>query len=81
VEDSPGILYLDGLPLEYWVVPPRSPVLALPSVAASLPGLQRSGTVPSTSSASRYGTASRHGTASRYSTAHSMLRQSLNATR
>ena len=75
MEDSPGILYLDGLPLEYWVVPPRSPVLALPSVAASLPGLQRSGTVPSTS------TASRHGTASRYSTAHSMLRQSLNATR
>lgn len=68
-ESSPGIPYLDGLPLEYWVVPPRTPVLALPPVAASLPGLQRSGTVPSTNSVSEYGTA------------HSMLGQSLKATR
>ncbi|KAL0022404.1 hypothetical protein WJX77_008671 [Trebouxia sp. C0004] len=66
---SSGIPYLDGLPLEYWVVPPRTPIIALPSVAANLPGLQRSGTVPRTSSVSRFGTA------------RSMLRQSLNATR
>ncbi|KAL0030919.1 hypothetical protein WJX79_001187 [Trebouxia sp. C0005] len=68
-EGSSVIPYLDGLPLEYWVVPPRTPMIALPSVAANLPGPQRSVTVPSTSSAFKYGTA------------HSMSRQSLNATR
>ena len=42
--------YLDGLPMEYWVVPPRTPAVMSPSLTASLTSLCRSGHAPSTAS-------------------------------
>ena len=42
------IPYLDGLPMEYWVVPPRTPFVLPPSLSASLSSLHRTGRSPGT---------------------------------
>ena len=40
-DPGPKIPYLDGLPMEYWVVPPRTPLAALPGLNVSLPSLHQ----------------------------------------
>lgn len=42
------IPYLDGLPMEYWVVPPRAPAVSPLSLSASLSSLRWSGHAPGT---------------------------------
>ena len=55
-DSSRGTKCLDGLPMEYWVVPPRTPIVTLPSLPASLPSLHRSGMSMGSPTTSRHGT-------------------------
>ena len=41
--DNPKIPYLDGLPMEYWVVPPRTSVLQSPRMSLASSVLHRTG--------------------------------------